>query len=77
MTSLSDSDKESLKLTSIGRSRTAWLFCIILFRAVSSFCLWVLGSRFLCLYSISVAEILLNALALEIILKIDEALFIL
>jgi len=77
MTSLADGDKQSLKLTSIGRGRTAWLFCVILFRTVSSCCLWFLGTRFLCLYSISVADILLNALALEIILKIDEALFIL
>lgn len=35
--------------------------------------MFVLGCMFLSLYSISVSEIILNAVALEIVLNIDEA----
>jgi len=64
-----------LQLLSMHRGRKAWASIVLVIRVVSSGFLFVLGCMFLSLYSISVSEIILNAVALEIVLNIDEAMF--
>lgn len=64
-----------LVLFSMHRGRKAWAAAVLGIRALSAGSLFVFGCMFLSFHTISVSEIILNAVALEIVLKIDEAMF--
>jgi len=75
ITSVEHDDGGAMKWTSISGPRAAWCYTICIFRIGCGALLWVLGNIFLCTNTITTGDILLNAVALEIVLCVAEAMF--
>lgn len=63
------------RLSSISKKRKMWWDTVIFMRVACALVLWALGCRFLCLYSITPEAVLLDVVALEVVLSVDEAVF--
>lgn len=66
---------DSVELATMAPSRRGFALTLLMVRFLSCSVLWIFGSGFLIFYSIDPADLILNAVALEIVLRIDEAIF--
>merc|ERR1712059_195729 len=64
----------SLQLCNLGPLHTVFAATVILFRIVIAIALLICGLKFLS-YTIEIPELLLNAVALEFVLNVDELIF--
>jgi len=68
-------EKEEIRLTSLHRNRVVWSYFLLILRSVIVILLLLAGLDYLA-FTIELPELILNAIALEFILKIDEMVFL-
>mmetsp|Transcript_67246 Transcript_67246/g.161168 ORF Transcript_67246/g.161168 Transcript_67246/m.161168 type:complete len:737 (-) Transcript_67246:105-2315(-) len=64
-----------LSLTAVSRARGSWMLSLLFLRFVIAASLMGAGAKFMS-YTLSLPELIMNAIALEFVLKIDEMVFI-
>lgn len=63
------------RLAGISKERKRWWDMVVSLRIACALVLWIMGCRFLCFYSITPEAVLLDVVALEVVLSVDEAVF--
>eukprot|EP00405_Crypthecodinium_cohnii_P034837 CAMPEP_0206525828 /NCGR_PEP_ID=MMETSP0325_2-20121206/299_1 /ASSEMBLY_ACC=CAM_ASM_000347 /TAXON_ID=2866 /ORGANISM="Crypthecodinium cohnii, Strain Seligo" /LENGTH=815 /DNA_ID=CAMNT_0054020749 /DNA_START=45 /DNA_END=2489 /DNA_ORIENTATION=- len=70
-------DGSMVHFAAICTPRRVWIVFILLVRITICAALWIYGTLFLIHYSIEPADLVLNAVALEIVMNVDEGFFVL
>ena len=70
----SDTNRITFRLVALSQSRKAWCSILFVYRLVAGIMMIIVGTTFL-VYTIEVEELILNAVALEIVLDIDDLVF--
>jgi len=68
-------DEGGFQLAAVSWSRKAFAIGVLLVRMAIVLCLWYAGCGFLVNYSIDAGDLILNAVALEVVLAVDQAFF--